>query len=98
MGCFLRLTAWVLRVFKHAIYADWENILYIEPEIFERSINWIVKYQSPNGKFHETSVYLNPLDSKIRGNVSLILFIDLSIQPLYTITGNIWLPFTKKHN
>ncbi|BES89109.1 Complement component [Nesidiocoris tenuis] len=57
------LSAWVLRVFSQAVYADWEYVLYIDKTIFNRALDWIVNFQTPEGKFVETDYYLEtPLD------------------------------------
>jgi hypothetical protein len=66
---FFRLTSWVIRIFKYASFQDWENLFYIEPQIFSRSIERILKFQTETGSFAETTWYHDPLDTKMRGKV-----------------------------
>lgn len=66
---FFRLTSWVIRIFKHASFQDWENLFYIEPQIFTRSVEWILKFQTDTGSFTETAWYYSPLDTKMWGKV-----------------------------
>jgi hypothetical protein len=66
---FFRLTSWVTRIFKYASFQDWENLFYIEPQIFTRSIEWILKFQTETGSFAETAWYHDPLDTKMRAKV-----------------------------
>lgn len=66
---FFRLTSWVIRIFKYATFQDWENLFYIEPQIFTRSVEWILKFQTETGSFTETAWYYSPLDTKMRGKV-----------------------------
>ncbi|KDR15355.1 CD109 antigen [Zootermopsis nevadensis] len=60
------LTSWVIRIFKHASFQDWENLFYVEPQIFTRSIEWILQFQTELGSFAETAWYQNPLDTKMQ--------------------------------
>ena len=66
---FFRLTSWVIRIFKYASFQDWENLFYIEPQIFTRSVEWILKFQTDTGSFTETAWYYSPLDTKMQGKV-----------------------------
>ncbi|XP_069938701.1 CD109 antigen [Cherax quadricarinatus] len=60
------LTAWTTRILQHAQFQDWENIIYIEPRIISKAIEWLVKWQDPiTGAFRETPSYEKvPLDKK----------------------------------
>jgi hypothetical protein len=68
-GIFCRLTSWVIRIFKYASFQDWENLFYIEPQIFTRSVEWILRFQTDTGSFTETAWYYSPLDTKMQGKV-----------------------------
>ncbi|XP_039280690.1 CD109 antigen isoform X2 [Nilaparvata lugens] len=63
------LTTWAVRIFGHASFPDWENFLFIDPEVFSRSVTWILQSQSSDGSFFE-STSSNFIDSKLVGNVS----------------------------
>ncbi|ROT65787.1 hypothetical protein C7M84_016234 [Penaeus vannamei] len=59
------LTAWTTRTIQMAQFQDWENIIYIEPRIISKAIEWLIKYQTPSGAFMETPAYQAvPLDKK----------------------------------
>ncbi|XP_014295183.1 CD109 antigen [Microplitis demolitor] len=47
------LTAFCARIFQEANFAEWENYLYIDPEVIKASINWLLKYQTQEGSFYE---------------------------------------------
>ncbi|PSN51286.1 hypothetical protein C0J52_05303, partial [Blattella germanica] len=76
------LTAWAIRIFKHATFQDWENLFYVEPQIFSKSVDWILQHQTDIGSFVETPWYENPLDWKMRGkyhNVSLTAHVLITL-------------------
>ncbi|KAK8743475.1 hypothetical protein OTU49_001098 [Cherax quadricarinatus] len=58
------LTAHVLKTLWLASFQDWENLIYIDPEMINTSAKWLLRYQTPTGAFTETSNYTHPLDSK----------------------------------
>ncbi|XP_063601843.1 CD109 antigen-like [Penaeus indicus] len=59
------LTAWTTRTIQMAQFQDWENIIYIEPRIISKAIEWLIQYQAPSGAFMETPTYQEvPLDKK----------------------------------
>ncbi|KAK3858623.1 hypothetical protein Pcinc_035182 [Petrolisthes cinctipes] len=60
------LTAWTTRLLQQAQFQDWENLIYIEPRIISKAVEWLVKWQNPNnGAFMETPFYDRvPLDKK----------------------------------
>ena len=47
------LTAWVIRIFSHVSYQDWEDYLYIDPLIVSSGAVWLLNYQSEAGYFTE---------------------------------------------
>ncbi|XP_075233181.1 CD109 antigen-like isoform X2 [Lycorma delicatula] len=77
----LWLTAWALRIFKHATFPDWENVLYIDPQVFARSITWLLKFQTYSGSFREyplvsyidSKMFLNDSDVSLTAHVLITL-------------------------
>ncbi|XP_013776899.1 CD109 antigen-like isoform X2 [Limulus polyphemus] len=57
------LTAFCARIFHKASFHEWENFLYIDPDIINKAMNWLLKYQSEDGGFYETTIY--PYDRKM---------------------------------
>ncbi|XP_076046263.1 CD109 antigen-like [Oratosquilla oratoria] len=61
------LTAWTTRILQNAQFQDWENYLYIEPQIISKAIEWLISNQNmETGAFMETATYQElPLDKKM---------------------------------
>jgi hypothetical protein len=38
-------------------YQDWEDYIYIDPQIFGHSVLWLLNYQRDDGAFVETEHY-----------------------------------------
>ncbi|XP_037909514.1 CD109 antigen [Hermetia illucens] len=51
----LWLTAYCARVFQEASFYEWENFIYIDPLIIQKSIRWILRHQTPEGSFYEVT-------------------------------------------
>ncbi|XP_022908255.2 CD109 antigen [Onthophagus taurus] len=49
------LTSYVIRLLKEATFYEWENFIYIDPRIIEKSVRWVLKHQTPEGSFYETT-------------------------------------------
>ncbi|XP_015596122.1 CD109 antigen isoform X2 [Cephus cinctus] len=47
------LTAFCARIFQEASFYEWENFLYIDPEVIAQSVSWVLKHQTENGSFYE---------------------------------------------
>ena len=48
-------------------YADWEDYVYMDPLITERSVRWILQHQTPEGSFFEGLIA--PYDRKMSYHV-----------------------------
>lgn len=49
------LTAFCARIFQEASFYEWENYLYIDPEVIGQAVSWILKHQTEDGAFYEVS-------------------------------------------
>ncbi|XP_071875421.1 macroglobulin complement-related [Bombus fervidus] len=49
------LTAYCARVLQEARFYEWENYLYIDPEVIAQAVSWLLKYQTPEGSFYEVT-------------------------------------------
>ncbi|CAH0551728.1 unnamed protein product [Brassicogethes aeneus] len=49
------LTAYCARVFQEASFYEWENYIYIDPTVIEKSVEFVLKHQSPYGSFYEST-------------------------------------------
>lgn len=62
------LTAFATRYLHQATSQEWENYIYIDPDVIDSAISWLVSRQSPEGSFHESNwfAYDRKLDSSSR--------------------------------
>lgn len=68
------ITAEVLRALRPAIYADWENILYIDIAVLDKVSQWLVNHQTEEGAFAEKNMSINePPCSTVTYNVTVPL-------------------------
>ena len=81
------LTAWCIRIFQAVSFQDWEDYIYIDPEIFGSSVMWLINYQNIEGAFSETEFYPNPLHRAMDGkseegnrNISLTAHVLIALQ------------------
>ncbi len=83
------MTAFCARILHKATFQEWENYLFIDPNIIQDSIAWLLKYQTQDGAFVETSI--NPhnrrmnLTSKIHNDHSNLRNISLTAHVLITL-------------
>lgn len=49
------LTAYCARVFQEASFYEWENFIYIDPDVIAKAVGWVLKHQTPEGSFYETT-------------------------------------------
>lgn len=98
-----RLTAWTTRTLQQAQFQDWENYIYIQPDIISKAVAWMIKWQDPLlGAFRETPDYERiPLDKKAspymyankeRGQKNITLTAHCLItleQTINTLQGNV---------
>ncbi len=61
------LTAWVIRIFSHVSFQDWEDYIYIDPLVVGSAVMWLINYQTPEGSFTETEYYPHPLHKPMDG-------------------------------
>ena len=61
------LTAWVIRIFSHVSFQDWEDYIYIDPLVVGSAVMWLINYQTEEGSFVETEYYPYPLHKPMDG-------------------------------
>lgn len=49
------LTAYCARLLQEASFYEWENFIYIDPNVISRAVNWVLQHQTPDGSFYEVS-------------------------------------------
>ena len=50
-----------------AQFADWENFLYIDPNIVATGVEWILHHQTGEGSFYEDNDLLHPINREMTG-------------------------------
>ena len=65
------LTAWVIRIFQEVSFQDWEDYIYIDPQVVQSAVMWLINYQTSDGSFAETEYYPNPLHKPMEGKSRL---------------------------
>jgi len=65
------LTAWCIKIFKDVSFQDWEDYIYIDPEVFGHSVMWLINYQSQEGDFQENPNFETPHHFPMRSSQSL---------------------------
>lgn len=49
------LTAYCARIFTEASFYEWENYIYIDPVIIQRSVQYLLRHQTDEGSFYEVT-------------------------------------------
>ena len=83
------MTAFCARILHKATFQEWENFLYIDPNIIQDAIEWLLRFQTPDGAFVETSLIPHNrrmnLTSKLYGDHSNLRNISLTAHVLITL-------------
>ena len=85
------LTAWVIRIFQDVSFQDWEDYIYIDPQVVGSAVMWLINYQTSDGSFSETEYYPNPLHkpmegkSRLRGEFEVMRNISLTAHVLISL-------------
>ncbi|XP_012257005.2 CD109 antigen isoform X2 [Athalia rosae] len=92
------LTAYCARIFQEARFYEWENYLYIDPDVIAQSVSWILRHQTPEGSFYEITWLpdrkmnssLNYFDDPIRHrNISLTAHCLITLETVKDLTGGL---------
>ena len=60
------LTAWCVRVLHAVSFQDWEDFIYIDPEVFGHAVMWLLNFQNSEGAFVEANDVDTPLHYAMR--------------------------------
>jgi len=92
------LTAWCIQIFKDVSFQDWEDYIYIDPEVFGHSVMWMINYQSVDGAFQESSHFETPhhfpmsstTHDNITSNIPLTAHVLIALDKVAPLlTGNV---------
>ncbi|XP_012233435.2 CD109 antigen [Linepithema humile] len=92
------LTAFCARIFQEASFYEWENYLYIDPEVIAQAVSWILKHQTPEGSFYEVTWLPNrkmnsslnyEYDTVANRNISLTAHVLITLASVKDLTGGL---------
>ncbi|XP_046661974.1 CD109 antigen isoform X3 [Homalodisca vitripennis] len=49
------LTSYLIRVFQEASFYEWENYIYIDPQVIGEAVWWVLQHQTQEGAFYEVT-------------------------------------------
>ncbi|XP_033326238.2 macroglobulin complement-related [Megalopta genalis] len=78
------LTAYCARVLQEARFYEWENYLYIDPEVVAQAVSWLLRHQTYEGSFYEITWLA---DRKM--NSSLNIDGDIILHRNITLTAHV---------
>lgn len=92
------LTAYCARMFQEASFYEWENYIFIDPQVIQKSIRYVLKHQTAEGAFYEVTWSsdrkmngsLNlPNDSIKYRNISLTAHVLITLTTVKDLSGNL---------
>ncbi|XP_069361628.1 CD109 antigen [Maniola hyperantus] len=49
------LTSFCAKIFQDASFNEWENYIYIDPNVISMAVSWVLEHQRPEGSFYEVT-------------------------------------------
>ncbi|XP_073953212.1 macroglobulin complement-related isoform X2 [Choristoneura fumiferana] len=49
------LTSYCAKIFQDASFNEWENFIYIDPDVISMAVSWVLEHQTPQGAFYEVT-------------------------------------------
>lgn len=92
------LTAYCARIFQEARFYEWENYLYIDPDVISQSVAWLLQHQTRDGAFYEITWLpdqkmngsLNYENDLIRHrNISLTAHVLITLETVKDLKGGL---------
>lgn len=91
------LTAYSVRVLQEASFYEWENYIYIDPEVISKAVSWILKHQTWDGAFYEVTWLpdrkvndsLHWPDDNIARNISLTAHVLITLETVKDLSGGL---------
>ncbi|XP_037873449.1 CD109 antigen [Bombyx mori] len=57
------LTSFCAKIFQDASFNEWENFIYIDPDVISMAVSWVLDHQTPEGAFYEVTWLPNRNDN-----------------------------------
>ncbi|KAL1513271.1 hypothetical protein ABEB36_002700 [Hypothenemus hampei] len=93
------LTAYCARILQEASFYEWENYIYIDPTVIARAVEWVLKHQTEDGSFYETtwipdrkynsSLNLDKNDPIAQRNITLTAHVLVTLESVKDLTSGL---------
>lgn len=84
------MTAFCARILNLATFQqEWENFLYIDPEVIHGAISWLLTQQLPDGSFVELTTYAHNRRTNLTSNISLTAHVLISLVEVRNLRGEL---------
>jgi len=92
------LTAYCARIFQEASFYEWENHIYIDPNVISKAVSWVLRHQTEEGAFYEVTWLPDrkansslrwPNDNLRHRNISLTAHVLIMLETVKDLTGGL---------
>ncbi|XP_069675686.1 CD109 antigen isoform X2 [Periplaneta americana] len=92
------LTSFVVQMLQEASFYEWENFIYIDPEVIAKAVSWVLKHQTREGAFYEVTwsadrkmndSQLWPTYNVQFRNISLTAHVLIMLETVKDLTGGL---------
>lgn len=83
------MTAFCARILNLATFQEWENFLYIDPEVMQGAIGWLLTQQLPDGSFVEITPFAHNRRTNLTSNISLTAHVLISLVEVRNLRGEL---------
>ncbi|PSN29599.1 hypothetical protein C0J52_24875 [Blattella germanica] len=92
------LTSFVAQMLQEASFYEWENFIYIDPEVISKAVSWVLRHQSWDGAFYEVTWSPDrkmndslhwPRDEVRYRNISLTAHVLIMLETVKDLTGGL---------
>ncbi|XP_066263111.1 CD109 antigen [Euwallacea similis] len=93
------LTAYCARILQEASFYEWENYIYIDPVVISRAVEWVLRHQTEEGSFYETtwipdrkynaSLNFDGRDHIAQRNITLTAHVLITLESVKDLTSGL---------
>ncbi|KAJ9591586.1 hypothetical protein L9F63_001940, partial [Diploptera punctata] len=92
------LTSFIAQMLQEASFYEWENFIYIDPEVISKAVAWVLKHQTWDGAFYEVTWSPDrkmndsltwPNDHVKYRNISLTAHVLIMLETVKDLTGGL---------
>lgn len=85
----VHMTAFAARILFKATFQEWENFLYIDPDVIQNAIAWLIRQQQADGSFIETSPWSHNRRTNTSSNTALTAFVLITLAEVRDLRGEV---------